>query len=48
MKKIEKSLGGATGQGIFSYFAGMILLPKLIKWGGVPKKNTIFIFSESP
>ena len=32
----------------FSYFAGMILLPKWTKWGGVPKKNTIFIFSESP
>ena len=31
-----------------SYFAGMILLPKWTKWGGVPKKNTIFIFSESP
>ena len=32
----------------FSYFAGMIILPKWTKWGGVPKKNTIFIFSESP
>ena len=32
----------------FSYFAGMILLPKWTKWGGVRKKNTIFIFSESP
>ena len=32
---------------IFSYFAGMILLPKWTK-GGVPMKNTIFIFSESP
>ena len=31
-----------------SYFAGMILLPKWTKRGGVPKKNTIFIFSESP
>ena len=26
----------------------MISLPKWTKWGGVPKKNTIFIFSESP
>ena len=26
----------------------MILLPKWTKWGGVPKKNTIFIFSKSP
>ena len=32
----------------FSYFAGTILLPKWTKWGGVPRKNTIFIFSESP
>ena len=31
---------------IFSYFAGMILLPKWTKWRGVSKKNTIFIFSE--
>ena len=26
----------------------MILLPKWTKWGGVPLKNTNFIFSESP
>ena len=33
----------------FHNFAGMILLPKWTKWGGVPKtKNTIFILSESP
>ena len=32
----------------FSYFAGRILLPKWTKWGGVPKKNTIFIFVNHP
>ena len=26
----------------------MILLPKLTKWGGVPLKNTNFMFGESP
>ena len=31
-----------------SYFANMILLPKWTKWGGVPKKNTLFILVNHP
>ena len=32
----------------FSYFAGMILLPKWTKWRGVPLKNTKFILVNHP